>query len=101
MKKRSFVIVGAVVAIGAVGAAAAGALYYAYPVQVSIFAALTRNYILSWFAPPGATTTELNAAYKGEGAVGLAPPAGVSSPSVTAGDWPSYNSTLTSERYSP
>jgi alcohol dehydrogenase (cytochrome c) len=101
MKKRSFVIVGALVVIGAVGAAAAGALYYAYPVQVSIFAALTRNYILSWFAPPGATTTELNAAYKGEGTVGLAPPAGVSSPSVTAGDWPSYNRTLTSERYSP
>jgi PQQ-dependent dehydrogenase (methanol/ethanol family) len=101
MKRKSYLIAGALVVIGAVGAAAAGALYYAYPVQVSIFAGLTRNYILSWFAPHGTTTTELNAAYKGEGTVGLAPPAGVSSPSVTAGDWPSYNRTLTSERYSP
>ncbi len=82
------------------GAAAAGALYYAYPVRVSVFAGLTRNYFLSWLAPPGTTTTELNAAYRGAGVVAPAPPAQASVPSTTAGDWPSYNRTLTSERYS-
>lgn len=52
------------VALGVIGAAAGGTLYYIYPVQVSIFAGLTRNYLLTWFAPRGTTTTELNAAYK-------------------------------------
>src|SRR5207249_1684217 len=78
-----------------------GALYYAYPIQVSIFGGLTRNYFLSWFAPPGTTTTELNANYKDAGTVGFSLPADASLPSVNAGDWPSYNRTATSERYSP
>ena len=88
------------VALGVIGAAAGGTLYYIYPVQVSIFAGLTRNYILSWAAPPGTTTTELNATYKGAGAAAPPLPAEAPSPSATAGDWPSYNRTLTSERYS-
>jgi hypothetical protein len=54
MKRRLFIIAGVLIVIGA---AAAGALYYAYPVQVSTFAGLTRNYLISWFAPPGTTTT--------------------------------------------
>ena len=83
------------------GAAAAGALYYAYPVQVSIFAGLTRNYLITWSAPPGATTTELNAAYQGAGAAAPSPPAEAPSAGAAAEDWPSYNRTLTSERYSP
>src|SRR5262249_34498197 len=44
-------------------------------------------------------TTELNAAYKGAGTVTPSAPAAVQA-SATAGDWPSYNKTLTSERYS-
>jgi hypothetical protein len=62
MKKKLLTIVGTLVVIAA---GVGGALYYAYPVKVSLFAGLTRNYILSLFAPPGTTTTELNAAYKG------------------------------------
>src|SRR5277367_5109167 len=92
MKKKLFIIAAALVVIGA---ATAGALYYAYPVRVSLFAGLTRNYFLSWFAPPGTTATELNAAYDGAGAPAEAP-----LPSAGTGDWPSYNKTLTSERYS-
>ena len=53
------------VALGVIGAAVGGALYLAYPVQVSTLAGMTRNYLLSWSAPPGTITTELNAAYKG------------------------------------
>src|SRR5271170_3196062 len=87
-------------ALGVIGAAVGGALYLIYPVQVSTLAGLTRNYFISLRAPPGTTTTELNAAYKGAGAVAPSPPAGASSPNTTEGDWPSYNRTLTSERYS-
>ena len=98
MRHRFLIIVGALVVIGAV---AAGVLYYAYPVQVSTLAGLTRNYLISWFAPPGTTTTELNAAYQGTGAAAPLPPAEAPSAGAAAEDWPSYNRTLTSERYSP
>jgi alcohol dehydrogenase (cytochrome c) len=96
MKKKLLIIAGALIVIGAV---AAGGLYYAYPVQVSTFAGLTRNYFISWIAPPGTTTTELNADYKSAGAVAPSPPAGAPLPGA-AGDWPSYNRTFTSERFS-
>jgi alcohol dehydrogenase (cytochrome c) len=93
-------LVGVVVALGVIGAAVGGALYYLYPVQVSTLAGMSRNYLLSWSAPPGATTTELNPAYKAAAAIARSPPAVAPSPNATAGDWPSYNKTLTSERYS-
>jgi alcohol dehydrogenase (cytochrome c) len=86
--------------LGVIGAAAGGALYLIYPVQVSTLAGLTRNYIISWRAPLGTTTTELNAAYKDAGGVARSPPAELPSPNTIAEDWPSYNKTLTSERYS-
>src|SRR6516165_5787234 len=54
-----------------------------------------RGAVLSLFAPAGAVATETNPNYKG----GAAPaPTAPSSPA--AADWPSYNKTLTSERFS-
>jgi hypothetical protein len=61
MKYNLVIIAGA---FGVTGAAVAGALYLAYPVQVSTLAGLTRSYLISWSAPPGTITTESNAAYK-------------------------------------
>ena len=61
MKYKLLIIPGA---LGVAGAAVGGALYLAYPVQVSTLAGLTRNYLISWSAPPGTITTESNAAYK-------------------------------------
>ena len=54
-----------------------------------------RGEILSLFAPPGAVATETNPNYKGAAA-----PAPAAPPSPAAADWPSYNRTLTSERFS-
>jgi hypothetical protein len=51
------------VALGVIAAVVGGGLYLAYPVQVSTLVGLTRNYLISWSAPPGTITTELNAAY--------------------------------------
>jgi len=98
MKKKLLIIAGALVVIGAVSA---GALYYAYPVQVSTLAGLTRNYIISLAAPVGAVTTESNAAYKDARAAAPAARADAPSAGGATGDWPSYNRTLASERYSP
>ena len=98
MRYKLLIIAGALVVIGA---AAAGALYYAYPVQMATYAGMTRNYFISLVALAGTVNTELNAAYKGAGAVAPSPRAETASAGANAGDWPSYNRTLTSERYSP
>jgi alcohol dehydrogenase (cytochrome c) len=91
MKKLLMILGG----LAVIGAATGGGLYYAYPVQVSTLAGLTRNYVISLAAPAGSVTTELNAAYKDAETVASAAPA-----DAPAEDWPSYNRTLTSERYS-
>src|ERR1700752_927388 len=54
-----------------------------------------RGEILSLFAPAGAVATETNPNYNGAAA-----PAPAAPPSPGAADWPSYNKTLTSERFS-
>jgi alcohol dehydrogenase (cytochrome c) len=54
-----------------------------------------RGEVLSLFAPTGAVATEKNPNYKGTAA-----PAPAAPPSPAAADWPSYNKTLTSERFS-
>jgi alcohol dehydrogenase (cytochrome c) len=92
---KLLIAVGALIVVGAV---AAGVLYNAYYVQMATIAGLTRNYILSWNAPAGTTTTEANPAYKEVAAV--APATSGEPAGAAAGDWPSYNRTLTSERFS-
>jgi len=54
-----------------------------------------RGAVLSLFAPAGAVATETNQNYKGATA-----PAPAAPPAPAAADWPSYNQTLTSERFS-
>jgi alcohol dehydrogenase (cytochrome c) len=99
MRRRSL-LAAALGAVAIVAAGAAGrALIHIYSVQVFHFVALTRNTIRSWGAPPGATVTERNPAYKAAADV---PPALLTVASNPGGnEWPSYNRTLTSERYSP
>jgi alcohol dehydrogenase (cytochrome c) len=101
VRKRYFVIgIAAVIAasLAAMVPAAKRAIYSSHPVQAALFAGLARNYVWSWTAPSGATTTEVNPNY--HGAAAAASPSRASQANL-AGDWPSYNRTLTSERYSP
>jgi alcohol dehydrogenase (cytochrome c) len=98
MRKLLIAVLIAAALVGT-GAAAVGVLFRLHPVEMSLFVAMTRNYLRSWSAPKGATTTELNPAY-------TAPPASAPAPlsaatRAAAADWPSYNRTLTSERYAP
>ena len=62
---------------------------------------MSRNYLLSLGAPAGTTTTETNPAYKGPVASASSPARRAPSTSAAAGDWPSYNRTVNSDRYSP
>jgi len=97
MKKTLLIIAGALIVLGT---AVAGALYWAFPVRVSIFAGLTRNYILSWSAPTGTANTQVNRALQAASTLALLPVAGAV-PSASGADWPTYNRTLDSQPYSP
>jgi alcohol dehydrogenase (cytochrome c) len=97
MGRKLEIIVVALVALGAAGVGAGAALYFAFPAQVTIAGGEVRNYLLSLNPPPGTLQTETNAAYKDPPTPAVA--AGTV-PATLSGDWPSYNKTLTSERFS-
>src|SRR4051794_11226839 len=78
---------------GVVGGAVTSSLADEAGVEVGV--GDVRGEILSLFAPAGAVATETNPNYKGAAA-----PAPAAPPSPAAADWPSYNRTLSSERFS-
>ena len=92
--KKILIIIGVLIVAGAV---IGGGLYLAFPVQMSTIGGLSRNYLLTLSTPAGTVDTEMNAAYQAP-----APPTPAAAPSSDAavGDWPSYNRTVTSQRYS-
>ena len=95
-------VIAALVAAALVVAGAAGgaAIFRAYPVRTSLLVAMSRNYLRSWSAPKGSVATELNPAYKRLAAA--APRLSPRRPTPGDGrDWPSYNRTLSPERYAP
>ena len=97
MKNKLLIVAGVLVAI----AATAGGTVYAYWDQAVPLAGMAINYVRSWSAPSGTTTTELAAAApEAAGAPVPSPSSAARLPEASAGDWPSYNKTLTSERYS-
>ena len=97
MKSRILVVAGALVVVAAV---TVGVLY-AYWEQAVPLAGLAVNYVRSWSASVGTTTTEIAPISNGAGVARLLSLSASTTQSATSGDWPSYNRTLTSERYSP
>jgi len=116
VKVKKLLLIGGALAV--IGGATGGALYLLYPVQVSIVGGLVRNYFIAK-TPAGTIVTELNPAYKPAEAAAPLPgaetaaapsaanpavaPTAAAAPVVNAvaTDWPSYNRTLDSDRYSP
>ena len=95
MNRRAEIIVVVLVALGAAAAGAAITFLVANKTRVEVAVGETRGELLSLRAPPGTVTIETNPDYKGAAA-----PAPAAGPSTAAADWPSYNKTLTSERFS-
>ena len=89
-----YVILG-LVALGAAVVGASVAILVRNPTPLEVGVGETRGELLSLQAPSGVVTTEENKDYKGPDA-----PAPSAAPSPAAADWPSYNKTLTSERFS-
>ena len=97
-RKRPTILIGIVAALAALYAAAVGSgitSSRADEAGIEVGVGDLRGEILSLFAPLGAIATETNPNYKGAAA-----PAPAAPPSPAAADWPSYNKTLTSERFS-
>ena len=99
MMRKLLVVSLIAAALIAAGGAAVGVLFRLHPVETSLFVAMTRNYLRSWSAPKGETSTELNPAYKG--AAAAAPALLPVAADAASADWPSYNRTLASERFAP
>jgi alcohol dehydrogenase (cytochrome c) len=89
-------IVIALIALGAAAVGAGAGFYFAHPARTEIAGAEVRNILLSLNASPGTVKIEANSTFKG----GAAPAPPAAPAQAAAGDWPSYNKTLTSERFS-
>ena len=97
--KRLFVILGLLFVAGVV---IAGVLYATFPVPMTTYGGMGLNYLKTLSTPAGTVSTELNPAYKGvTAAASSTPPVDPVWPNAAVGDWPSYNRTPSSQRYSP
>src|SRR5262249_37910914 len=95
MRKKILIILGVLVGMGAI----AGGIAYANLDTAIKLASMAVNYVKYLNAPTGTTVTELAPGYK-VASLALSPAAGAPLPHGGAEDWPSYNRTLTSERFS-
>jgi len=95
-KGRIFAVVGALLLVGALAAG----LVYAFWAQAVPVAGMVVNFARTLTAPSGTTITEPAEPSVGADATMKSPTAAFL-PAVSADDWPGYNKTLTSERYSP
>ena len=97
--KKKLIVVGALVVAGG---ALAGILFAVFPVQMTTYGGMARNYLLTLSMPAGTVSTETNPAYQSVASAASAPPpADAPWPNAAVGDWPSYNRTPSSQRYSP
>jgi alcohol dehydrogenase (cytochrome c) len=97
-KKKLLIIIGVLV-VG--GGALAGVLFAAFPVQMTTYGGIARNYLLTLSTPAGTVSTEVNPAYQAVAARASSPAPADGWPNAAVGDWPSYNRTPSSQRYSP
>jgi len=99
MKMKPSVIVGSLFVAGVI---IAGVLYVTFPVAMTTYGGMGLNYFKSMNSPAGTLNLEMNRAYTAPTA-GVPPPplADAAWPNAAAGDWPSYNRTPSSQRYSP
>src|SRR6516165_284284 len=84
-----------------VGGIAVAGLSYAYWDETVLIASMAINYVRYWSAPAGTLETEVAqtgaAVQPSTSPVSASPQA---APGEAEGDWPSYNRTLTSNRFS-
>src|SRR5215831_16415722 len=87
-------------AIVVVGIAIAGLAYFVFWDLTVQIGSTAINYMRYWSAPAGTIETEVAQTGTAAQLTSTASPSPQVAPSGTAGDWPSYNKTLTSNRFS-
>ena len=85
---------GAIVLVGI----AAGSVSYVYWDQTVLIASMAINYVRYWSAPAGTLETQVAQTFQPSASLASLPVQ--AAPNVMDGDWPSYNRTLTSNRFS-
>ncbi len=99
MKKKIWLILGG---LFVAGVAIAGILYLAFPIAMTTYGGMSLNYLKTLSTPAGTVSTESNPAYVAPAAASASTPlADAAWPNAAAGDWPSYNRTPSSQRFSP
>jgi len=90
------------VGVVVLGGAVVGGVIYTHFIQTELLGGRVLNTFKSMNQPAGTAVTELNPAFAATpvGPVSGASPASAAPPSAADSDWPSYNKTLTSERFS-
>ena len=85
------------------GIAIAGIMYVAFPIAMTTYGGMGLNYLKTLSTPSGTVSVEANPAFKAAEASDppSSPPADAAWSNAAAGDWPSYNRTPSSQRYSP
>ena len=100
MNKRKLLIT--LGALFVAGVAIAGILYLAFPIAMTTYGGMGLNYVKTLSTPAGTVSTETNPAYVAPvAATPSNPVADPAWPNAAVGDWPSYNRTPTSQRFSP
>ena len=89
-------LIAAAAAIVVIGLILADFIYFVFWGQFVPIAAMGINYARYLNAPAGTIATEANADWK----TAMTPATAPTSPAPAEGDWPSYNKTLTSNRFS-
>jgi alcohol dehydrogenase (cytochrome c) len=97
-RNKVLAVVGALFVAGLV---IAGVLYLAFPIAMTTYGGMSLNYLKTLSTPDGTVSTEANPAYKAPEASAATAPADTAWPNAAAGDWPSYNRTPSSQRFSP
>jgi alcohol dehydrogenase (cytochrome c) len=87
--------------LAVIGALTGVGLLLAYPAATIFAGGMAMNFLKTLGAPAGVIATELNPAYKAPGIPTPAQLSDVSAGGAVAQDWPMYNRTLSSDRYSP
>ncbi|HXW73718.1 MAG TPA: PQQ-binding-like beta-propeller repeat protein [Steroidobacteraceae bacterium] len=95
---KSFVTIIATLVVA--GVVIGAGMYLAAPALMTQIGGMARNYLLTLSAPAGTLTVDSNPSYIAPGDAMPLPAAAALSPEAAA-DWPSYNRTPSSDRYSP
>jgi alcohol dehydrogenase (cytochrome c) len=89
-------LLGAIVVVGI----AIGGVVYVYWNRMVPIAAMAINYVLYWSAPVGTLETEIAPGVAAQPSASTTSASPQAAPGAIEADWPSYNKTLTSDRFS-